>query len=156
MRKRKDDPDDQAVISIIAEGARVTGEVTVKGTIRVEGEVDGNVTAGKAVVVGKEGAVRGDIVTEDAVLSGVVEGTIRAASRLELHATSRIDGQVRARRMKLEEGALLNGTVLLGEEALEETSAAPEVSDSAAAEERAGAVPVDVESPLESPASIEE
>ena len=65
-------------------------------------------------MVGKEGLIEGDVSTQDAVISGRVLGTLTAESRLELQATSRIEGEVRARRMQLEEGAMLNGTVLMG------------------------------------------
>ncbi len=105
----------EAVISIIGPGMKVIGDCRTDGTVRVEGRVEGSVTAGKAVVVGKEGVVDGDISTQDAVISGSVIGTLVAESRLELQATCRIEGSVRARRMQLEEGALLNGTVEMGE-----------------------------------------
>lgn len=103
-----------SVISIIGPGMKVVGDCHTDGTIRIEGIVEGSVRAGKAVVVGKDGRVQGDINTQDAVISGTVQGTVSAESRLELQATARIDGEVRARRMQLEEGALLNGTVEMG------------------------------------------
>jgi cytoskeletal protein CcmA (bactofilin family) len=59
--------------------------------------------------------VIGDVQTQDAVISGRVTGTLVAESRLELQATCQIDGDVRTRRMQLEEGALLNGTVHMSE-----------------------------------------
>ncbi len=105
----------ETVISIIGPGMRVVGDCETDGTVRVEGTVEGSIRAGKAVVVGKEGLVEGDVVTQDAVISGRVQGTLTAESRLELQATCRIEGEVRARRMQLEEGAMLNGTVLMGE-----------------------------------------
>ena len=105
----------ETVISIIGPGMEVIGECQTDGTIRIEGRVQGTVRAGKAVVVGKDGVVEGDVFTQDAVISGRVSGTLIAESRLELQATCRIEGEVRARRMQLEEGAMLNGTVQMGE-----------------------------------------
>jgi cytoskeletal protein CcmA (bactofilin family) len=104
----------EQVISIIGPGMRVMGDCDTDGAIRVEGTVQGNIRAGKAVVVGKEGVVDGDIFTQDAVIGGAVNGTLRAASRLEVLATSRIEGEVIAERMQLEEGAILNGSVQMG------------------------------------------
>ena len=103
-----------AVISIIGPGMTIVGDCESDGTIRVEGTVKGSIKAGKAVVIGKQGAVSGDIMTQDAVISGRVEGKLVAASRLELQATSQIDGEVHTRRMQLEEGAVLNGNVHMG------------------------------------------
>ena len=104
----------EQVISIIGQGMTVIGDCDTDGAVRVEGTVQGNIRAGKAVVVGKDGVVNGDIFTQDAVIGGTVSGTLRAASRLEVQATSRIDGEVLAERMQLEEGAILNGSVQMG------------------------------------------
>jgi cytoskeletal protein CcmA (bactofilin family) len=69
------------------------------------------------VVVGKDGVVDGHVQTQDAVIGGRITGSLSAASRLELQATAQVDGEVRARRMQLEEGAVLNGKVTMGENA---------------------------------------
>jgi cytoskeletal protein CcmA (bactofilin family) len=102
-------------ISIIGPGMRVIGDCETEGTIRVEGLVQGTVRAAKAVVIGKDGSVQGDVYTQDAVVGGKVVGTIVAESRLELQATCVIDGEIRARRIKLDEGGRVNGTIQTGE-----------------------------------------
>lgn len=104
----------ESVISIIGPGMTIVGNCETDGTVRIEGSVEGSVKAGKAVVIGKQGSVVGDVVTQDAVISGRVEGTLIAASRLELQATCHIEGEVHTRRMQLEEGAVLNGSVQMG------------------------------------------
>ncbi len=109
----KPSPPEQ-VISIIGPGMRVVGDCDSDGAIRVEGMVQGNIRAGKAVVVGKDGVVDGDISTQDAVIAGTVRGVLRAESRLEVQASSRIEGEVIAARMQLEEGAIVNGTIQMG------------------------------------------
>jgi cytoskeletal protein CcmA (bactofilin family) len=103
------------VISIIGPGMQVTGDCLTDGTLRIEGSVKGSVRAGKAVVVGKDGVVDGDILTQDAIIGGRVTGAVVAESRLELQATCVIDGEIRARRIKLEEGGRVNGTVYTGD-----------------------------------------
>lgn len=104
------------VISIIGPGMTVTGDCETDGTLRIEGRVDGNVHAGKAVVIGRDGVVEGTIATRDAVVSGRVIGILTAESRLELQATSYVEGEIRVRRMQLAEGAVLNGTVQVGDQ----------------------------------------
>jgi cytoskeletal protein CcmA (bactofilin family) len=104
-------PPRDAVISIIGPGMRVQGDCETEGTIRIEGTVEGKVRAGKAVVVGRDGVVKGDIMTQDAVIGGHVTGKVVAESRLELQETSIVDGEIRARRIKLDEGGQVNGTV---------------------------------------------
>ena len=105
----------EGVISIIGSGMKVIGDCETEGTLRIEGRVEGTVRAGKAVVVGKEGSVKGDIVTQDAVIGGEVSGSVVAESRLELQATCVVDGEVRARRIQLEEGGRVNGSVNTGD-----------------------------------------
>ena len=112
--RRSNKPSPEAIISIIGPGMNVEGDCETEGSIRIEGSVTGSVRAGKAVVVGEDAWVEGDISTQDAVVSGKVTGTIVAASRLEVKATSQIEGDVHARRLQLEEGGVLNGTVNMG------------------------------------------
>ncbi len=104
-----------AMISIIGPGMQVTGDCVTDGTLRVEGTLIGTVYAGKAVVVGKEGTIHGEIRTNDALIAGEASGTLVAASRLEIQASSRVQGEIRARRLQLEEGAALNGEIQMGE-----------------------------------------
>lgn len=108
-----------AAISIIGQGMVVIGDLTTDGIIRIEGEVQGTIRAAKSVIIGKEGVVKGDLVTAEAIIGGRVQGTITADHRLELQSTSFVDGEVRSRAecMKLEEGARFSGRVqILGEE----------------------------------------
>ncbi|HEX6939255.1 MAG TPA: polymer-forming cytoskeletal protein [Longimicrobiales bacterium] len=115
----------EGVISIIGPGMRVVGDCVTEGTLRVEGTIEGTVEAGKAVVVGKDGVVLGDIATQDAVIGGRVVGTIVAESRLELQATCVIEGEVRARRIKLDEGGRVNGNIQTGDMAAGKAEPAP-------------------------------
>jgi cytoskeletal protein CcmA (bactofilin family) len=119
MRKPRDrdrsEGNGTPVISIVGAGMEVVGDMTAEGTIRIEGTVRGTVYAGKAVVIGKDGIVEGEVTTQDAIVSGRVQGVLLAASRLEVQATATIDGDVRTRRLQLEEGATLNGSIDMGE-----------------------------------------
>jgi cytoskeletal protein CcmA (bactofilin family) len=105
----------EGVVSIIGPGMRVVGDCDTDGTLRIEGTVEGTVRGGKAVVVGKDGSINGDIITQDAIIGGRVNGKIFAESRLELQATALVEGEIRARRIKLEEGGRLNGNIHIGE-----------------------------------------
>jgi cytoskeletal protein CcmA (bactofilin family) len=94
---------------------RVVGDCETDGTLRIEGKVEGTVKAAKAVVVGKDGVVEGDVITQDAIVGGRVNGKVVAESRLELQATCFVEGEIRARRIKLDEGGQVNGSVHIGE-----------------------------------------
>jgi cytoskeletal protein CcmA (bactofilin family) len=113
------------ILSIIGPGMRIKGDLEARGSVRIEGMVEGTIQAGKAVVIGREGTVKGDILTEDAVLAGTVNGTIRAKSRLEVESTARVDGEIYAKTLKLDEGAVVNGQVRMGEAAVGADDARP-------------------------------
>ena len=124
-------PPRDGVISIIGPGMRVIGDCETEGTLRIEGSVEGTVRAGKAVVIGKDGSVHGDVFTQDAVIGGSVKGTILAESRLELQATCLIEGEIRARRIKLDEGGRVNGNVYTGDVTAAPAAAKPEAASAA-------------------------
>lgn len=143
MARKGDDRDQgEGVISIVGPGMRVVGDCETEGTVRVEGRVEGSIAAGKAVVIGKDGIVVGDVVTQDAVVAGTLRGTLVAESRLELQSSCQVEGDVRARRMQLEEGAVLNGEVAMGDDITAPARSAgerpPDVPDVDAGEGAAG------------------
>lgn len=104
----------EKVISIIGPGMHIVGDCDTTDTVRIEGRVEGSVRAEKAVVIGKGGHVTGDIRTQDAVIAGTVRGALDVDSRLELQASCVIDGEIRATRLKLDEGGIVNGSVSIG------------------------------------------
>lgn len=114
MTKKNSEDRASEVVSIVGPGMKVDGNCSTEGTLRVEGRVEGEVHAGKAVVVGEDGVVVGDIRTQDAVVAGEVEGTITAESRVEIQAGSRVRGDIRSRRVKLEEGGFVDGRIAMG------------------------------------------
>ena len=129
----------EAVISVIGSGMKVTGDIQTDGSVRIDGSIKGDVRAGKSVVIGKGGRVEGNIFTQDSVLSGRVTGSVVAESRLEVQTTAVIQGDIQARRMQLEEGASLQGQVLVGENATRK--ARPAVEGSSGGPGPAGAAP---------------
>jgi cytoskeletal protein CcmA (bactofilin family) len=105
----------EPAISIIGPGMRVDGGCQTEGSLRIEGIVEGSVRAGKAVVIGPDGVVTGDVVAPDVVVAGRVQGSITASSRLDLEATCKVDGEITASRVRLAEGGVVNGKVSMGE-----------------------------------------
>ncbi len=116
------------VVSVIAPGMTILGDITCDGTVRVEGKVEGAVKASKSVVVGRGGCVTGDIETQDVVIAGKVVGTVAGASRVELQETCRIEGDIRSRRIKLDEGGQVEGRFHMAAKPSVETAAGPAVA----------------------------
>lgn len=122
------------VVSVVAPGMTILGDVMCDGTVRVEGKIEGSIKATKSVVVGKDGRVTGDIETQDVVVAGTVVGTVAGASRVELQETCKIEGDIRSRRVKLDEGGRIEGRLYMTPKAADEkppasspTSASPAI-----------------------------
>ena len=116
----------EQVMSIIGHGMKVVGDCVTTDTVRIEGSVEGSVRADKAVVIGKEGRVTGDVLTQDAVIAGTVTGMVQVHSRLELQSTCKIDGEIQAASLKLDEGGTVNGTVAVGRQSQPALAMQPE------------------------------
>jgi cytoskeletal protein CcmA (bactofilin family) len=88
--------------------------------------------AAKSVVIGKEGVVLGDVVTQDAIVAGRVNGSVSAESRVELQTTCRVQGDIRSRRIKLDEGGQVDGQLHMGGRAAEKPAEAAKHGEKAA------------------------
>ena len=95
--------------TVIGHDAYFQGTLTAKGSLRIDGRVDGSVVDAKFVTLGKTGKVKGDISCEVCSVSGEVKGNVSAVDHIEVLSGSKVDGDLRAPRVILEEGAVFNG-----------------------------------------------
>jgi cytoskeletal protein CcmA (bactofilin family) len=102
-------------LSIIAAGTRIDGDIDTDGVIRIEGRVEGAVRAGRQVLIGRQGEVRGDITTREAVIGGAVYGAVNASERLEVQSTSTIVGNITTKAIAVIEGGKINGSVRIAD-----------------------------------------
>ena len=113
------------VVSVVAPGMTILGDVMCDGTVRVEGKIEGSVKATKSVVVGKGGHITGDIETQDVIVAGTVVGAVAGSSRVELQETCNIEGDIRSRRIKLDEGGQIEGRLHMAAKPSGETADPP-------------------------------
>jgi cytoskeletal protein CcmA (bactofilin family) len=111
--------------TVIGDGARIEGSIKVSGSLRVDGEITGGeVVTTENLSVGSKGTVRADLTVKQAMISGNVEGKIRARERVELLAGANVRGDVYAQSFKIEDGVFFHGTCVMGEAAASEVEAA--------------------------------
>lgn len=103
-------------MTLISEEAHFHGVLSAKGSLRVEGVIEGDVTDAVRVEVGPRGKIKGNIAAESLILAGAVEGDVVAAHSVELFAQSRLIGDVRTPKLKIEEGAVFEGYASMGQE----------------------------------------
>jgi cytoskeletal protein CcmA (bactofilin family) len=101
--------------TIVGNEAYFKGTLTTKGSVLVDGRVEGSIFEAKAVNIGKNGKVTGDINCESCCISGEVHGNITALESVELLTGCRIDGDIKTKRMLMEEGSLFNGHCSMGQ-----------------------------------------
>jgi cytoskeletal protein CcmA (bactofilin family) len=108
----------RAVSAAPSGGAVLTASLIVKGEISgredlyVDGEVHGKIQIleGK-VTVGPHGRVSADIEAREILVQGKVQGSIHGRERVEIAATGDVHGDVTARRLVIEEGAAVQGSI---------------------------------------------
>ena len=93
--------------STIGEDLKITGNVTSKGEIHLDGEVKGDVSC-VALVLGESGKLEGNVIAEDVVIRGRLIGSIRAL-RVTLQAMCHVEGDVYHQSIALEQGAFFEG-----------------------------------------------
>ena len=100
----------------IGRSITINGEVTGDEDLLIQGKIDGSVNLKQhAVTVGPEGEVRANITARVAVIEGRVEGNIDAEEQVILRSTARVQGDLTAPRVVLEDGARFRGGVDMGE-----------------------------------------
>ncbi len=95
--------------TFFSQGMSIGGTVRLAGPARIEGEVEGEVTASDLLTIGETGVVRATIVGTTVVVHGQVTGDVSASVRLELHGTGRIQGSITAPTVVIHEGAVFHG-----------------------------------------------
>ena len=107
----------EGAMSIIAAGMTVTGDIDSAGVVKVEGRVEGSVRTARQVLIGRQGEVKGDIETREAVIGGRVEGTITATERVDVQATASVTGDIHTKSIVVQEGGKINGSVKMSDAA---------------------------------------
>lgn len=101
--------------TFLAEGSSFTGKAQIQGTMRIEGAADGNLEATDSIVVGKSGQVKATLKTRRAVLNGRFNGKIEASDRVEMQTGSRVEADVHAKNMVMEDGVQYTGNCRIGQ-----------------------------------------
>ena len=97
------------VVTIVGAGTFIKGEINCKGTIRVEGDVEGRILSDDTIVIHETGRVKADLTAGQVIVGGQVHGNILAHERIEVTAKGQILGDITAPRVSIAEGVLFEG-----------------------------------------------
>ncbi|HOV61917.1 MAG TPA: polymer-forming cytoskeletal protein [Candidatus Hydrogenedentes bacterium] len=101
------------VVMLLGPGSHVSGDVSCEGTIRVEGEVRGNVISGDSIVILPGAIVKGDVQAGRVIVGGQVLGNITAVERIELQRGGQVLGDISAPRISIQEGVAFEGSCVM-------------------------------------------
>jgi cytoskeletal protein CcmA (bactofilin family) len=91
------------------------GELTSSEDLRFDGTLKGHLYVRDATLTIGDGAtVEADIRAKKVIVQGTVQGSIAAGERIELAASSSVNGSLSAERVVIADGARFNGSVDMG------------------------------------------
>ena len=108
--------------SLVAQGARVVGDIFFAEGMRVECSITGNVrpvdSNPSILVIAETAMITGAVSADHIIINGTVKGAVSARMMLELQPNARIEGDVEYGALEMHQGALISGrlTPILGNE----------------------------------------
>lgn len=94
--------------SLIGANSVFKGDINTKGTLRIDGTMEGNVTA-DWVIIGEKASLRGDIAARGIVVGGRIEGSLRAKEIVEIKSKGQVYGDVHTGKLTIIEGGIFDG-----------------------------------------------
>ena len=112
---------------MIGADLRVVGNLMTEGDLRVEGNVEGDIFA-RALTVGEEAHVKGEIRSSDVTVIGKVTGRIRG-HKVRLRSTASVDGDIVHSSIAMEEGADFEGSIHRSQDPLQDETSKAKVTE---------------------------
>ena len=105
------------VETVIGPGATIKGEIHTRGTLRVDGNIEGKISADSSVIVGEKGVVNAEIVAAQIIIGGTVHGKVMGKEKVEILSTGRLHGDVVTKPAKfvVAEGVIFEGRCSMGQ-----------------------------------------
>ena len=100
--------------SILGQGCKVKGDIELQGTIRIDGEFDGQINCPETLIIGKSGLVKAEVKVKNAVIGGRLIGNIQASNKIELQSGSHVEGDIQTARLVIDEGVFFEGSCKMG------------------------------------------
>jgi cytoskeletal protein CcmA (bactofilin family) len=107
--------------TVIGVNSNFRGTLMVSGTLRIDGEFEGDILNCDRLEIGEHGIMRADVEVKDAVIIGRVYGNIRALGSIEMKAGARVEGDVAALTVAMEPGVRFTGRCTMLEAGIETT-----------------------------------
>ncbi len=101
--------DDISVNTIVGPGTFVDGSLTVPGFLRIDGDVNGNISTPGRVIIAEDARIRGNIHAKSVSVGGMVQGDIIAPEEVIVLPTGLVLGSILTKKVRLDENVFLHG-----------------------------------------------
>ncbi len=98
-------------------GSKISGKLFFEGPVRIDGQVDGEISANDAVTVGESAVVTAQVKAASIVIAGKLSGDIIAGKRIEIRPTAKVFGNLTTPVLVVHDGALFEGHCAMNPEA---------------------------------------
>jgi cytoskeletal protein CcmA (bactofilin family) len=112
--KTKTTTSESPSVNLIGLGTNIEGDITTNGDIRIDGNLRGSINVKGKLVVGASGSVEGEIVCQNADISGTVKGKIGVSELLSLKSSAKLTCDIITGKIAVEPGAVFSGTCSMG------------------------------------------
>jgi cytoskeletal protein CcmA (bactofilin family) len=93
----------------LSSDVEIEGSITFQKELLIDGKVEGQINSGGVLTIGENADIRGEIRTKSVTVYGKVHGNI-TAERCELKSKCTLQGDLKAARLIIEEGATFIGS----------------------------------------------
>ena len=97
-------------INLLGSGTKLKGDLTLKGDFRIDGKLVGKIDCKGKIVVGTSGIIDGEIICQNADLSGKIKAKVKVAQLLTLKETAQFSGEIVTNKLAIEPGASFSGS----------------------------------------------
>jgi cytoskeletal protein CcmA (bactofilin family) len=97
------------VETLIGKDTQIKGAINAGGTIRIDGQVEGEVTTKGDIIVGETGIIKALLRARNATVAGTVHGNTEIMDKLELSPSAKLYGDIKTGILIIGEGAVFKG-----------------------------------------------
>ena len=99
------------VKTVIGEDVEISGNIKCESNIQINGKLNGDLNCGSQAMIGNASVIKGNMTIETVSIMGQVNGNITAKDKIDLKSTARLHGDIRAKRLTVEDGVTFVGKV---------------------------------------------
>jgi cytoskeletal protein CcmA (bactofilin family) len=104
---------DNGEVTVVGVGARLEGNVVSAGSLRIDGQVKGQINADGDVTLSPQSQVEADIRAQNVSVGGRFKGNIAVKGKAHLARGGRVDGNITSKTLVVEEGGIFHGQSIM-------------------------------------------